>query len=354
MNPVNKELSTYLDLLRTGAAATVFMGHLSWMAISGGFLWRIQPYGHSAVIVFFVLSGFVIQYAADTKERTLYDFSVARLARLYSVVLPAIVLTLACDVIGTHHNPGIYDMTREPHAAWRLLMGMLFLSQSWGHMSLLSNEPFWSLPYEFWYYVIFAAATFLKGPQRVAARVVGAAIAGPAILLMGPIWAAGALAYRLAKRVALEKSLARLLWAATGVAAALVMLKNGRLLYLSSPFLPAAFSGWDFLLGALVAANIFSASFLSFGLTRIHAPAAKLAGMTFALYLFHVPLLHLAAAYMPARLPPPLRALIEAGLVLPIIYALSLITEGQKHRWRAIIRWLLRPFGAPESTESAA
>jgi peptidoglycan/LPS O-acetylase OafA/YrhL len=354
MNPMNKELSTYLDLLRVGAAATVFMGHLSWMAISGGFLWQIQPFGHSAVVVFFVLSGFVIQYAADTKERTLYDFSVARLARLYSVVLPAIFLTLACDIIGTHHNPGIYDMAREPHAVQRLLMGMLFLTQSWGHMSLLSNEPFWSLPYEFWYYVIFAAATFLKGPQRVTALIVGAAIAGPAILLMGPIWAAGALAYRFAKRVTLKKSPARLLWAATGIAAVVVLRGNGALFLSSSPFLPAAFSGRDFLLGALVAVNIFSASFLSFGLSRIHAPAAKLAAMTFALYLFHVPLLHLAAAYVPARLPPPLRAAIEAGLVLSIIYALSFITEGQKRRWRAIFRWLLRPFGAPKSTESAA
>jgi len=351
---MNKELSTYLDLLRLGAAATVFLGHLSWIAISGGFLWQIQLYGHSAVIVFFVLSGFVIQYAADVKERTLFDYSAARLARLYSVVLPAILLTLACDMIGTHHNPGVYDMERETHILWRLLMGALFLTQSWGHTSLLSNEPYWSLPFEFWYYVLFAAATFLKGRQRIVALVVSGAIAGPGILLMGPIWAAGALAYRLTKRVSLGKPAAQFLWAATGAASIAVALSNGRPVMSPSPFLPPAFSGLDFLLGALVAANIFSASFLSFGISRFHRPVAKLAGMTFALYLFHLPLLHLSAAYMPTGMAAPVRALIEAGLVLPIIYALSFITEGQKQRWRAAIRWLLRPFGAPESKERPA
>src|SRR6188768_540785 len=178
---MNKELSTYLDVLRVGAAATVFMGHLSWIAISGGLLWQMQPYGHSAVIVFFVLSGFVIQYAADVKERTLFDYSVARLARLYSVVLPAILLTAVCDAIGMQHNAAVYDMSRETHPLWRMLLGVLFLTQSWGHASLLSNEAYWSLPHEFWYYVIFAAATFLKGRQRILALVVSGAIAGPAI-----------------------------------------------------------------------------------------------------------------------------------------------------------------------------
>ena len=350
---MNKELSTYLDVLRVGAAATVFLGHLSWIAISGGLLWQMQPYGHSAVIVFFVLSGFVIQYAADVKERTLFDYSVARLARLYSVVLPAILLTAVCDAIGMQHNAAVYDMSRETHPLWRMLLGVLFLTQSWGHASLLSNEAYWSLPHEFWYYVIFAAATFLKGRQRILALVVSGAIAGPAILIMAPIWAAGALAYRLTKRVTLGEPAARLLWVATGIAAFAVALGNGKPLMSPSPFLPHAFSGLDFLLGALVAANILSASFISFGISRFHGPVSKLAGMTFALYLFHLPLLHLAAAYMPAGLPVPARGLIEAALVLTVIYFLSFITEGQKHRWRGAMQWLLRPFGAPQSKERA-
>ena len=343
---MNKELSTYLDLLRIGAAATVFLGHLSWMAVSGGFLWQAQPYGHSAVMVFFVLSGFVIAYAVDVKERTLFDFSTARLGRLYSVVLPAILLTLVCDQIGTGHNPGLYDMERQTHVAWRLLLGALFLTQSWGHLSLLSNEPYWSLPYEFWYYAIFAAIIFLKGWARIAALAACCALAGPAILLMSPIWAAGALAYRLTKRASLGKQAARWIWALSGIAAIAVALKNNAPVTTSSLFLPAIFSRLDFVLGALVAANIYSASFLNFGLSKFHHAIAKPAGMTFALYLFHLPLLHLTAAYLPADWAAPARGVVQAVLVLTAVYFLSFITEGQKHRWRGAIRRLLG--GTPE------
>ena len=349
---MNKELSTYLDLLRIGAAATVFLGHLSWMAVSGGFLWQAQPYGHSAVMVFFVLSGFVISYAADVKERSLFDFSVARLARLYSVVVPAILLTLFCDTIGIHHNPAGYDLERETGIWWRIPAGLLFLTQSWNHTSLLSNEPFWSLPYEFWYYVIFASLTFLKGTRRLIALAASCAIAGPAILLMGPIWAAGALAYRLIKHVALQKNAARLLWALTATGSVLVFLLNVKPHTSVSPFLPPSFSVLDFVLGGLLAANIFAASFLSPGLARIHAPVARLAGMTFALYLFHLPLLYLLAEYLPKHWPVPLRGAVEAALVLAIVYLLSFVTEGQKRRWRSAIRRLLG--GAPEAGKQAA
>jgi peptidoglycan/LPS O-acetylase OafA/YrhL len=76
--------------------------------------------------------------------------------------------------------------------------------------------------------------------------------------------------------------------------------------------------------------------------------------MTFALYLFHLPLLYLIADFIPADVPVPVRGLIEGGLVLAIVYLLSFVTEGQKRRWRSAIRWLLRPFGAPETKESAA
>lgn len=349
---MNKELSTYLDLLRIGAAATVFLGHLSWMAVSGGFLWQAQPYGHSAVMVFFVLSGFVISHAADVKERSLFDFSTARLARLYSVVLPAILLTLVCDRIGISHNPGVYDMERQSDIAWRLLMGALFLSQSWGHLSLLSNEPYWSLPYEFWYYAIFAAAVFLKGWPRMAALAVCGAFAGPAILLMAPIWAFGALAYRLGKHVTLGQQAARGIWALTGIGAVLVALANNAPFQSTSVFLPAIFSWLDFPLGALIATNIHAASFLNFRLSRFHGPIAKIAGMTFALYLFHLPLLHLAAAYLPAGWPAPVRGVAEAVLVLAAVYVLSFVTEGQKQRWRGAIRRLLG--GAPEAGKQAA
>lgn len=340
---MRKEFSAYLDLLRIAAAALVFLGHLSWKDISGGFLWPLQPFGHSAVIVFFVLSGFVISFTADTKERTLLDYSVARLARLYSVVLPAILLTMICDAIGTAHNPGVYQMARETDPAWRALLGSLFLSQSWSHVSLFSNDAYWSLPHEFWYYVIFAGATYLRGWQRVAAVAISALIAGPGILLLGPIWAAGALAYRMTKRIVMGKIDAAAIWAVSIIAIFMVFGVNVAPTVSGSAFLPNAFSGWDFMLGVLVAGNIFAASFLTFGLTRAQRPIAYLANMTFALYLLHLPILHLAAAFTPPELPSEVRGLGAGASAVILVYALSFVTERQKGRWKAAFLWLLKP-----------
>ena len=340
---MKKELSAYLDLLRISAAALVFLGHLSWNEISGGFLWQLQPFGHGAVIIFFVLSGFVIQFAAATKERTLFDYSVARLARLYSVVLPAIVLTVVCDTIGAHHNPSAYILDRETSPALRMIDAALFLSQSWGHLSLFSNDAYWSLPHEFWYYVIFAALTYLEGWKRIAATVACAAIAGPGILILGPIWAFGAIAYRISQKFKLGAHTAASLWFMTAVTIVILMRADTRPITAVSPFLPTAYSGLDFLLGAAVAGNIICASFLSFGIARIHRPVAYVAGMTFALYLFHLPLLHLASAYLPKSLPSIARGAMEAVFALAAVFLLSFVTEGQKHRWRAALRWILQP-----------
>ena len=82
-------LSFYLDGLRFGAAFTVFLAHYSVQRISGGFFWPSFAYGHTAVLVFFVLSGFVIAWVTETRERSLEDYILSRAARLYSVIIPA-------------------------------------------------------------------------------------------------------------------------------------------------------------------------------------------------------------------------------------------------------------------------
>ena len=64
---MKKQFSIYLDLIRTIAAFTVAIFHFfQWPEFTAGqFLWF--GYGQEAVIVFFVLSGFVIGYVAETK-----------------------------------------------------------------------------------------------------------------------------------------------------------------------------------------------------------------------------------------------------------------------------------------------
>jgi peptidoglycan/LPS O-acetylase OafA/YrhL len=75
-------------------------------------------YGHSAVVVFFVLSGFVIRHVTDTKEMHWPDYAASRIARIFSVTVPAIFLTLICDAIGRAVEPAIYAQAR-PARCWR-------------------------------------------------------------------------------------------------------------------------------------------------------------------------------------------------------------------------------------------
>lgn len=95
---MHQALSVYLDALRFLAALAVYLfhaGHFSGVRIP-----FFGEFGSPAVMVFFVLSGLVIAYASAARRSGPGEFAVARLARLWSVVLPALGLTLLLDTLG--------------------------------------------------------------------------------------------------------------------------------------------------------------------------------------------------------------------------------------------------------------
>ena len=65
--------------------------------------------GKQAVDVFFVLSGFVIAYICNTREPTLRTYVISRTVRIYSVALPALILTFLIDGLGKMVRPEVYD-----------------------------------------------------------------------------------------------------------------------------------------------------------------------------------------------------------------------------------------------------
>ena len=116
---MTKALSLYLDVLRFGAAFTVFLAHYSVQRISGGFFWPSFAYGHTAVLVFFVLSGFVIAWVTETRERGLEDYVLSRAARLYSVIIPAFIITAAVNSLrgGGRRSAALCRGAERRHAA---------------------------------------------------------------------------------------------------------------------------------------------------------------------------------------------------------------------------------------------
>jgi peptidoglycan/LPS O-acetylase OafA/YrhL len=158
--------------------------------------------GTQAVVVFFALSGFVIAFVADGREKTLVEYALRRAARGWSVAIPAILLAgiITFAVGASEISVAAPPATSLADLLGRSMTNLLFLGQLW-ILDIQSplNAPFWSLNYEVWYYALFGAWTYLRGRRRVIALSALSVISGPKILLMLPCWLAG-------RRLALSSS----------------------------------------------------------------------------------------------------------------------------------------------------
>jgi len=145
-----------LDSLRGVAALTVVLHHFSRLC-PPGFIHllirtplRLLIAGHQAVILFFLLSGFVL--TLPYKKKTGFNYSpflVKRVCRIYLPYLGALTFAILCDLSFPGHGP--YDnfwinyTWSEPVTTHLVIQHILFLgSYDWRQF----NTAFWSLVYE--------------------------------------------------------------------------------------------------------------------------------------------------------------------------------------------------------------
>jgi diketogulonate reductase-like aldo/keto reductase/peptidoglycan/LPS O-acetylase OafA/YrhL len=184
---VSPVLSDWLDLARGLAAVEVLAFHsyqLMFMEKLPGsdydpairfaysFLWTLSGHGADAVLVFFVLSGYLVGGPALVRclngRLNAVDYFSARIARLYVVVIPALTISF-CAYISARQSPGwgsfvashqnLYGSTRvffAPVGAGAAICNGLFL-QTIACSEFAGNAALWSLSNEFWYYVLFFA-----------------------------------------------------------------------------------------------------------------------------------------------------------------------------------------------------
>ena len=156
---MNKPFSIYLDLVRFAAACLVYLYHSNQRLLTTDIL-PASNFGHGSVIIFFVLSGFVIAYIADTREKRFSAFTASRISRIYSVAFPAVLLTIALDAAGRHLYPALYEYPFDNFFV-RGLASIFLLNEVWFvSITSFSNVPYWSICYEMWYYVAFGMLTF--------------------------------------------------------------------------------------------------------------------------------------------------------------------------------------------------
>jgi peptidoglycan/LPS O-acetylase OafA/YrhL len=182
---VHTQASLLLDVVRSLAAFIVLTEHCRNIFFvnfsqltkfkAGFFLpYLLVSAGHQAVVVFFVLSGYLISgsvFRLFREDRWSWrKYLLHRLLRLWIVLLPGIIITDVADRIGMSlRSPGaisLYSGHSGDH-----VVGVVFASSSFltavGNFFFLqgikvfpfgSDGALWSLANEFWYYILFPLA----------------------------------------------------------------------------------------------------------------------------------------------------------------------------------------------------
>jgi len=321
-------LSIYLDLIRFLAATCVVLYH-TWDFLYPG-AENHWP-GHEAVVVFFVISGYVIVHAASRPGVTLGVYIQHRVARIVPVAFAALLLGAAL-ALAAGENP-----------LRGLLVNALFLGESGFWMvAAPANAPYWSLNYEVWYYIVFAAWIYAPRRHRMLATVVAAALAGPKILVLMPVWLMGVWLYR--HMPAMGKWQAPAVFAATIAAAAALHhfdVSASLRSWLYAVFPPAWRLGhstqflYDLILGVVVCLHFAAAASLAplcAMLRSLERPIRYLAGFTFSAYLFHTPL---STLYVKGMQPWVFYAILGVS-----IFVLAELTERRVRFYRHLLQKL--------------
>lgn len=393
---MTKDLKNFIAMARWVAAVAVLVGHAGVLINISDIMvaphgpgvyawWFLSAFSHQAVLVFFVISGFLVggPLLRDRARAEPYlgSYFADRFSRIYVVMIPALLWTFAIDTVGRAAFPatGVYDApffasVFEPiQYVWTLLQQQHLWAAQAG-----TNGPLWSLACEMWYYITFplllapfcsayprswrlaglglgvVLLAFLATPELMAASGVDVGARGlmpmlnngVGMFLFGyGVWALGALV-----RVAPRPAVGSVWIALVFFLAALAVTR----LAVRGPILAA--HPW------LSAVGDFSvvASFAMLLLALRHAPPGgffsrlgpmhwRLSDFSYSLYATHAPLVFFVWAAVGGlfgrewfkQLPTPTHWIAVAGLILVALvfaYAFSRLTESRTKELRDFLR----------------
>ena len=304
---MNKGYSLYLDVLRFSAAMVVFFSHVASQDLTNGFLWQTKAYAQTAVMIFFVMSGYVIGFVTHEKETNITDFSVARVSRLWSIVIPALLLTAICDYIGLHFNADLYRESAWPYPENSQVLHYFlsfFLVQNFWDMNLNPgiNGPFWSLTYEWVYYILFGLFYFFKSKIKWLFILFIMIISGPTIILLFPIWLLGYALFKfeLKNKKVFEQSYLKAFISFVAILLIIIAGPEVREINTNVAWMSRAEIVGDYFDALMFVIHLYFSPHIINIIKPVLFKYEKLirwsASLTFALYLFHRPIIQLIAA----------------------------------------------------------
>ena len=322
-----------LDMLRGALAVYVLLGHCRWLLWAGHAQWMAQAhqpwvellvyasaglrFGHEAVMVFFVLSGFFIHLRAAElgnpagAELRTGRFFRRRAHRLGAPYAFALLVTLACDLIGRVWFPSLYvAATGDPLLdnifgatgySWRSVAPALVVLPSSLGQDFGTNGPLWSLAYEVVYYALYPAWFALRRRSAIVAFGVLPALSLAVVLVPAspfvttvvahyPVWLAGAGLAELLSRHGLPR-VTPLAASASFAAGLALRMATGSMV-----------------LGALAAVLFGAAAVCGFAAIRTAAVPSSisrtfeyLGARSYTIYIVHFPFLALLSAWVIER-----------------------------------------------------
>jgi len=382
VRPLTSASSAHLDLIRAAAAWAVMWGHLRALFFVDfqhlehrnkllSALYLLTGFAHQAVMVFFVLSGFLISSAIIKRHVSgtwsWRDYSIDRSSRLYVVLIPGLLFGLLWDKAGSSlfASTGLYTrpldgfgfaIARDGITVGNFV-GNLFFLQTIACPTFGSNGPLWSLANEFWYYVLFPVALSAgiawvnKSLQRAipltVLMIVVAIFVGYQILTGFFIWMAG---------VALVLAYSRFTIRPHGWLLPTYLLISIAVLVSCLTAVRAGSPSWlggDFAVGIAFTLFLFGILQIDLGIRHTYYPriAHVLAGFSYSLYVLHFPLLLFLRAWASSaqRWQPDVAHLwygaLVGTIVLSFAWMVSVVTENRTRSVRNWIRNAIPPFG---------
>jgi peptidoglycan/LPS O-acetylase OafA/YrhL len=385
MRALTPAASAHLDLIRGIAAWAVMWEHaralffVSYRQLQNPtpavkVIYFFTGFGHAAVMVFFVLSGFLISSAILGRRASgnwsWRDYAIDRSSRLYVVLIPGLLFGLLWDKAGSSlfNSSGIYSqvldgfglVSARHQLTFGNFVGNLFFLQTIVCPQFGSNAPLWSLANEFWYYVLFPVAlasgiAWTKKSVRSGTLLtcLGLAVAifvRRDILLGFLVWLTGTILVVAYSRWRFSGKPWFVLHLGLSSIVLIALLTVARMR--ESPWI-----GSDFAIGLAFSAFLFGVLQLNIGIgSRIYLRAAHfLSGFSYSLYVLHFPLLLFMCAWLvPAQKwqPDPIHLVYGVALGAAVLVFAWFVSKFTEDKTRVVRQWMRNVIPTLDSRKS--